>query len=316
WIGGVSVADDNISYDVIVDFVMRNAASSVKEIEQFQDRLNALTNAGKVTEDQYNATMGALNRMGSAFKAGLGGVDRYTKGFRGLTTELQTAQREFARLAQTAVARGSNNPFAVKSTQIDLKDAQRYVAIQEAANANLVNQSRKVIAAEKQKQAAAKQAADEAVKGAERAEQATKARLQAEYNLARYRASNATKSSMAQWDAEFKSLSTAADEATRAIRDQENALPRLRYALDDVSSTLTIAGAGMLALSGAVLGLATKMDREFADVVRTTEVYLDDTGAAARELRAEFDQLFSTMPASWGDLTEIGTLAGQLNIAS
>src|SRR5690606_38378564 len=101
-----------------------------------------------------------------------------------------------------------------------------------------------------------------------------------------------------------------------AIRDQENALPRLRYALYDVSSTLTIAGAGMLALSGAVLGLATKMDREFADVVRTTEVYLDDTGAAARELRAEFDQLFSTMPASWGDLTEIGTLAGQLNIAS
>src|SRR5690606_5257850 len=157
---------------------------------------------------------------------------------------------------------------------------------------------------------------EEAVKGAERAEQATKARLQAEYNLARYRASNATKSSMAQWDAEFKSLSTAADEATRAIRDQENALPRLRYALYDVSSTLTIAGAGMLALSGAVLGLATKMDREFADVVRTTEVYLDDTGAAARELRAEFDQLFSTMPSSWGDLTEIGTLAGQLNIAS
>src|SRR5690606_20304342 len=100
-----------------------------------------------------------------------------------------------------------------------------------------------------------------------------------------------------------------------AIRDQENALPRLRYALYDVSSTLTIAGAGMLALSGAVLGLATKMDREFADVVRTTEVYLDDTGAAARELRAEFDQLFSTMPASWGDLTQIGTLAGQLNIA-
>src|SRR5690606_16545289 len=94
------------------------------------------------------------------------------------------------------------------------------------------------------------------------------------------------------------------------------ALPRLRYALYDVSSSLTLADDGMLALSGSVLGRATTMDREFADVVRTTEVYLDDTGEAARELRAEFDQLFSTMPASWGVLTEIGTLAGQLNIAS
>lgn len=93
-------------------------------------------------------------------------------------------------------------------------------------------------------------------------------------------------------------------------------LPRLRYALYDVSTTATVAGAAMLGLAAATLGTSITMDRKFADVVRTTGTYLDKTGESTRALRSEFNDLFASMPASWGTLTQIGALAGQLGIAS
>lgn len=86
----------------------------------------------------------------------------------------------------------------------------------------------------------------------------------------------------------------------------------MRYALYDVSSTLLQTSA---ALTGLVVGtgaVAIGMDRQFADVIRTTE----STGQSAQRLRKDFEELFTSMPVSWGALTEIGTLAGQLNIAS
>lgn len=95
-----------------------------------------------------------------------------------------------------------------------------------------------------------------------------------------------------------------------------NNLPRLRYALYDVSSSLGIAGAAMLALGAATVGTAIKMDRQFADVVRTSGTYLDRTGASTKQLRQDFNELFTSLPTSWGDLAEIGTLAGQLGVAS
>ncbi|MCK9603156.1 MAG: phage tail tape measure protein [Candidatus Omnitrophica bacterium] len=110
--------------------------------------------------------------------------------------------------------------------------------------------------------------------------------------------------------------SYAENKLNQGLHQQNQNLPRLRYALYDVSTTLAIAGAAMLGLGTASLGTAIKMDREFADVVRTTGTYLDETGLATARLRNSFDDLFASLPASWSELTEIGTLAGQLNIAS
>lgn len=93
-------------------------------------------------------------------------------------------------------------------------------------------------------------------------------------------------------------------------------LPRLRYALYDVSTTLAFAGVAMLGLATATVGTAIAMDRQFADVVRTTGTYLDSTGQSTANLRAEFNALFTSLPTSWSDLTDIGTLAGQLGVAS
>lgn len=112
----------------------------------------------------------------------------------------------------------------------------------------------------------------------------------------------------------FESFTRAAQRAGQSTEIATKNLPRLRYALFDVSSTLAVTGAAMTGVSVAAAGLAISMDRAFADVIRTTETF----GAAANQaagLRAEFENLFTSMPTSWADLTDIGTLAGQLNIA-
>lgn len=107
----------------------------------------------------------------------------------------------------------------------------------------------------------------------------------------------------------------ANNRVNQSIREQTASLPTLRYALYDVSSTLMTTGAAMTGLSVAAAAAAISMDRQFADVLRTSEAYLDSTGRSADSLRSSFEDLFTSMPASWAELTEIGTLAGQLNIA-
>lgn len=108
---------------------------------------------------------------------------------------------------------------------------------------------------------------------------------------------------------------TAINGASAATAGMAGNLPRLRYALYDVSTTFAIAGAAALAFGVAVAGTAITMDRQFADVVRTTGTYMDETGRQTAALRSEFNELFTTLPVSFRDLADIGTLAGQLGVA-
>ena len=258
------MADDDISYDVIVNYITRNAASSLKEIERYDNALKELTATGATSKVQTDAADRALRRMHTQFQTGLGTLNKYGQGFRKLGSEVQTLEQRFQKLAQSYAARGSKDPASAALTHMNLSQSQI-----DRINSHAVASSTTL-------QGALKDQAREQEKVA------------------------------------------AATDASASATDQYStgSLPRLRYALYDVSSTLTIAGAAMVALTTATLGAAISMDREFADVVRTTEAYLDDTGAAAAGLRDEFNELFATMPVSWGDLTEIGTLAGQLNIAT
>ena len=114
----------------------------------------------------------------------------------------------------------------------------------------------------------------------------------------------------------YTELADANAHANRVAEETVDRMPRLRYALYDVSQIAAIAGAALTAFGVAGTVVATGMDHAFANVVRTTKTYLDATGSSVVSLRKEFDELFATMPTSWGNLTEIGTLAGQLNIAS
>lgn len=101
-----------------------------------------------------------------------------------------------------------------------------------------------------------------------------------------------------------------------AAKDASVHLPRLRYALQDVSRNARDLGIALGALGIGSAGVAVSMERQFADVLRTTEAYMDSTGEASRKLRSEFNDLFTSLPVSWTDLTDIGSLAGQLGVAS
>lgn len=88
-------------------------------------------------------------------------------------------------------------------------------------------------------------------------------------------------------------------------------LPRMRYALYDVSNTAGIFGAAILGAVGATVKLNIEFERAFADVVRTTGV----AGDAAQGLKRELIGLSQSIPVGFDELANIGTLAGQLNIA-
>ena len=89
-------------------------------------------------------------------------------------------------------------------------------------------------------------------------------------------------------------------------------LPRLRYALYDVSNTATIFGTAIVGAITATVNFAADYERAFADVVRTTGV----AGDEAQKLRRDLVELSKSIPVSFTELADIATLAGQLNIAS
>ena len=88
-------------------------------------------------------------------------------------------------------------------------------------------------------------------------------------------------------------------------------LPRLRYAIYDVSNNASIAGAALLGISVATFKIAADFERNFADVRRTTGL----TGVEAQKLEGQLIDLSKSIPVGFADLTQIATLAGQLNIA-
>lgn len=95
-----------------------------------------------------------------------------------------------------------------------------------------------------------------------------------------------------------------------ATRELHTSLPTLRYALYDVSNSLFAVGAAFGAISIAAIGAAVSWERSFANVIRTTGV----TGTAVDDLREGIAALTREIPQSFGDLTEIAALGGQLGI--
>ena len=95
-----------------------------------------------------------------------------------------------------------------------------------------------------------------------------------------------------------------------ATRGYGSSLPRLRYALYDVSQTAALMGAAMAAIGVGVLKTAVNFERSFAEVIRTTGV----TGDEVEKLRRQFEDLNTELPVSFEELSAVGKLAGQLGI--
>jgi TP901 family phage tail tape measure protein len=112
-------------------------------------------------------------------------------------------------------------------------------------------------------------------------------------------------------------LAEAKQKANQAMKQTEGAtknygssLPRLRYALYDVSQTAALMGAALAGIGTAVLKTAVDFERSFAEVIRTTGV----TGDEVDKLRKVFEDLNTELPVSFQELAAVGKLAGQLGI--
>lgn len=87
-------------------------------------------------------------------------------------------------------------------------------------------------------------------------------------------------------------------------------LSSMRFTLYAVAAQMAIAGAGMMTFEIASVRTAISWQREFANVSRTVGGSADQISA----LRQEFVGLAQTIPVSFEELSQIGTLAGQMGI--
>jgi len=121
----------------------------------------------------------------------------------------------------------------------------------------------------------------------------------------------AVRTSLNAFLAKDKQLASVDD----GIVQMTNHLPRLRYALYDVSQSLTVLGGGLIALGVSVIKVNADFERAFADVERTVFQSTDKSARAVSRLRNELVDLSTTIPVGFSDLAQIATLAGQLNVA-
>lgn len=120
---------------------------------------------------------------------------------------------------------------------------------------------------------------------------------------------------------ELAVTAAATNQATRGVRStaaavdelgqnvQQNAL---RYQLYDVAATLGVVGAAALTSGTAVTRAGIQWDKNFANVVRTSQV----TGTAVTWLKDQFLDLQTIVPVSSEDLANIATLGAQMGVAA
>lgn len=112
-----------------------------------------------------------------------------------------------------------------------------------------------------------------------------------------------------------KAVSETARAQDQVAKSTENATGNIitqRYALYDVARTWTAISAATLGAATAAVTVAASYEASFAQVLRTTDV----TKQEADELREAIEGLGASIPSSFGQLTEIAALGGQMNIAA
>lgn len=105
--------------------------------------------------------------------------------------------------------------------------------------------------------------------------------------------------------------------ASGALVDLVNQVPRFRSAMYGVGTTMALMGTATVAAFAQLPRLAMQWERDMASVERTAikAAYgTSEFNTQAQKLKDSFIGLAQSIPVSFGQLTEIGTLAGQLNI--
>lgn len=107
-------------------------------------------------------------------------------------------------------------------------------------------------------------------------------------------------------------LSSSTDKLNKNLKTNADQSAALRYALYDLSNAAALTAAGLIAFPLLAAKSAIDAELAFANVARTTGV----VGQQAENLKNQFIELSQAMPASFGEISAVGTLAGQLGVAN
>jgi len=107
-------------------------------------------------------------------------------------------------------------------------------------------------------------------------------------------------------------LSASTDRLNRNLKTSVDQSAALRYALYDLSNAAALTAAGLIAFPLLAAKGAIDAELAFANVARTTGV----VGQEAETLKNQFIELSQAMPTSFGEISAVGTLAGQLGVAN
>ncbi|WP_288451535.1 phage tail tape measure protein [uncultured Microbacterium sp.] len=247
-----------------------------------------------------------------------------------VTEEINKANTAYRAFRQDQVT-GKSTEGATPLSALTDSQKQRLLGIHEANNADVITAIKaeqraieeRAAAREREdaiyndylsKQAAGTRAAREQMaRDAEQSEArmaaATQNRIRVEQAYDRELKTRANSNASRAWDQEFANLQREIADRTR--RSTESLITE-RYALYDVASTATLAGAGILALVTAYEAVAVARERAFADVRRTSG-FDEVTGEIAqmKDLRDNLTALTRSIPQSFGNLAQTATVGGQ-----
>src|SRR5690606_3083243 len=96
------------------------------------------------------------------------------------------------------------------------------------------------------------------------------------------------------------------------LNKSSEGLANQRYALYDVSTTLTAVAAATVGLAAAATGVEASYDKAFGQVARTTQL----TGGELQSMRDQLEGLSHDLPTAFGEITEVAKLGAQMNIAN
>lgn len=110
--------------------------------------------------------------------------------------------------------------------------------------------------------------------------------------------------------AELDNARAAYARAEKGMLSYRDGLANTRYALYGLTTSFAIAGTAILAANVGIVAAAASFQTSFANISRTAQV----SGQDLTNLEQQFVELGQTIPASYSSLSDIATLAGQLNI--
>jgi TP901 family phage tail tape measure protein len=109
------------------------------------------------------------------------------------------------------------------------------------------------------------------------------------------------------------SVKKATDGASKSVDElAQRSLPRVRYALYDVSATAGMVSAALLGITVAAAKTAADFESSFTQIERTTMSSIEMLDSLKRQLIT----LSREVPVAFGDLANIASLGAQLGIAS